>query len=32
MDEAKNKARSNTPLLRPSSQSWLSGDLDIIPD
>jgi ABC-2 type transport system permease protein len=32
MDEAKNKARSKKSLLRTSSQSCLSGDLDIIPD
>jgi ABC-2 type transport system permease protein len=32
VDEAKNRGRSVTPLLRSSPQSWVSGDLNIMPD
>jgi ABC-2 type transport system permease protein len=32
VDEDKNKQRSVSPLLRSSPQSWVSGDLNIIPD
>lgn len=32
VDKAKNKARKVSPLLSSSSQSWVSSDLNILPD
>lgn len=32
VDESKNKERSITPLLSSSPQSWVSSDLNIVPD
>ena len=32
VDEEKNGERSVTPLLRSSTESWISGDLNIMPD